>query len=229
MGGAGGRFESVRATIREWRDEETANELRRRFWEAQGDSASYSAPYQAEKESFERTWRVWHEKPHRWRQEIEPAAYNTDTEYRVINGDEFWYYHPEHGPRHAVATQSAWGPEFEISHVFDPSVSHLELEHLELEVAGQTVVAGRESILVRAVKPGGWGDYQPEPLWWGADDYELAVDAERGVLLRLALRLEGRAFDVTEVLEISYDEAFQEGTFALNLPGVTFDATDWLT
>jgi hypothetical protein len=76
--------------------------------------------------------------------------------------------------------------------------------------------------------PGGW-EFPSEPLWWGADDYELVVDAERGAILRLASRLGGRAFDVMEVLEIAFDESFPEGTFALDLPGVRFDRVDRLT
>ena len=150
----------------------------------------------------------------------------------VVDGDEFWYYNPNHGPRHAIATRSefggGFGPDFEIEHVFDPSVPHLELEALELRSAGRTRAAGREAIRVEAANPGGW-DYPPEPLWAGADDYELLIDTERGLILRLASRREGRAFDVTEVLEIAFDEAFPEGTFVLQLPGVRFDTTDWLT
>ncbi len=72
-------------------------------------------------------------------------------------------------------------------------------------------------------------DPAAEPLWWGADDYELVVDVQRGIILRLSSRLDGQEFDVTEVLDIGFDEAFSEGTFALRLPGVRFDTTDWLT
>lgn len=120
----------------------------------------------------------------------------------MIDGNEFWYYNPAHGPRHAVAQAGSWGPEFEIAHLFDPAKPHLELDELELRPSGRTRVAGREAIMVEGVKPGGW-KHAPEPLWWGADDYELAVDAERGVLLRVAAR--GYAFDVTEVLDITFD------------------------
>ena len=148
-----------------------------------------------------------------------------------MDGDHFWAYSPRFGPRHAVSVRSefrgGFGPEFEISHEFDPRVSHLELDALELRPTGRARVAGREAIRVSAVKPGGW-EYPPEPLWWGADDYELLVDAERGVILSLASRIDGRAFDVTEVLDVAFDEAFPEETFVLQLPGVSFDATDWL-
>ena len=112
--------------------------------------------------------------------------------------------------------------------MFDPGVSHLELEESEMRAVGRVRQADREAIRVEATKPSGW-DYPPEPLRWGADDYEILIDAERGVLLRLASRLGGRAFDVAEVLEISFDETFPEGTFILDLPGVRFDETDYLT
>ncbi len=43
-----------------------------------------------------------------------------------------------------------------------------------------------------------------------------------GVILRLASRLGGEEFDVFEMVEIAFDEAFAEGTFRLELPGVQF-------
>jgi len=44
------------------------------------------------------------------------------------------------------------------------------------------------------------------------------VDAERGVLLRCASRLEGKNFDALEVEEIHFDEHFPEDTFASRDP-----------
>ncbi len=237
MRGASENFVTARATIREWRDEKTVDEVRERIAETEAYRRIFGPPEQRggglreDRGEFERTWRVWHEKPNRWRQEIEPSD-GSGTEYRVVDGDDFWAYSPRFGPRHAVARRSEYGggfgPEFEISHVFDPGVSHLELDALELRSVGRTRLAGREAIRVQGVKPGGW-DRPPEPMWWGADDYEIVVDVERGVILSLASRLQGRAFDVTEVLDIGFDETFQRGTFALRLPGVRFDTTDWLT
>jgi hypothetical protein len=49
------------------------------------------------------------------------------------------------------------------------------------------------------------------------------VDAEVGVILRLASRLGGEEFDIFEVLDIAFDEAFAEGTFKLELQGVEFE------
>ena len=61
-------------------------------------------------------------------------------------------------------------------------------------------------------------EYDPEPLWWGADEYEVLVDSERGVLLRCASRLNGEDFDALEVEEIHFDERFPEDVFAAPEP-----------
>jgi len=70
------------------------------------------------------------------------------------------------------------------------------------------VVAGREAveIVVRTIS---WGyppiifrDYYAPG---GTTDHLLLVDAEVGVVLRVAARLEGREFYIAEVTEISYD------------------------
>jgi hypothetical protein len=58
----------------------------------------------------------------------------------------------------------------------------------------------------------------PEPLWWGADEYEAVVDAERGVLLRVASKLDGEDFDALEVEEIYFDERFGEEVFTSREP-----------
>jgi hypothetical protein len=44
------------------------------------------------------------------------------------------------------------------------------------------------------------------------------VDAERGVLLRLASRLKGKDFDALEVEEIHFDERFPEDVFTSREP-----------
>ena len=62
-----------------------------------------------------------------------------------------------------------------------------------------------------------WG-WDPDPLRWGADEYEVVVDIERGVLLRCASRLGGEDFDVLEVEEIHFDERFDDDTFSSRQP-----------
>jgi hypothetical protein len=66
------------------------------------------------------------------------------------------------------------------------------------------------------------GFFAPE----GTTDHLLLVDAEVGVILRVAARLEDREVYVAEVTEIVFDEDFSEGTFRLELPGVEFRSID---
>jgi hypothetical protein len=61
-------------------------------------------------------------------------------------------------------------------------------------------------------------EWDPDPLSWGADEYEVLVDAERGVLLRCASRLRGKDFDALEVEVIYFDEQFSEEVYTSREP-----------
>jgi len=94
-----------------------------------------------------------------------------------------------------------------------------ELSPLDLTVEGPVTWAGREAVRLVGV-PGArwdWG-WDPDPLSWGADEYEVVVDAERGVLLRCASRLRGADFDALEVEEIHFDEQLGAEVFDSRQP-----------
>ena len=61
-------------------------------------------------------------------------------------------------------------------------------------------------------------EWDPDPLSWGVDEYEVVVDAERGVLLRCASRLRGKDFDALEVEEFYFDERLPEDVFSRREP-----------
>ncbi len=91
----------------------------------------------------------------------------------------------------------------------------------------RTTVADREAVEVR-VGTVSWG-YPPTIFHGffvpeGTTDHLLLLDAEVGVILRVAARLEDREFYVAEVTEIAFDEEFPEDTFRLELPGVEFQS-----
>jgi hypothetical protein len=86
------------------------------------------------------------------------------------------------------------------------------LGQLDLVVEGPVTWAGREALRLRGTPVEEW-EGPPEPLWWGADEYEAVVDAERGVVLRLASRLGGEAFDALEVEEIRFEGRFGQDVF----------------
>lgn len=52
-------------------------------------------------------------------------------------------------------------------------------------------MGGREAWRLSGAPGADW-DWDPDPLCWGADEYEAVVDAERGVLLRLTSRMGAR-------------------------------------
>jgi hypothetical protein len=94
-----------------------------------------------------------------------------------------------------------------------------ELRPLDLTVEGTVVWAGREAVRLVGVPGAEWDlGWDPDPLSWGADEYEAVVDAERGVLLRIASRIGGKDFDALEVEEIHFDERFPDDTFASRDP-----------
>jgi hypothetical protein len=110
------------------------------------------------------------------------------------------------------------GDSFWTTHLFDPdNIAGLPLCALDLRVEGNTRQTGREAIRMVGVPVEEW-DHFPEPLWWGADEYEVLVDSERGVLLRCASRLNGEDFDALEAEEIHFDERFSRDVFASRQP-----------
>ncbi len=91
------------------------------------------------------------------------------------------------------------------------------------------MVAGREAIGV-VVGTISWG-YPPSIFRGfytpsGTTDHLLLVDAEVGVILRAAARLEDREFYVAEITEIAFNEEFPDDTFRLELPKVEFQRID---
>ena len=107
---------------------------------------------------------------------------------------------------------------FWTTYLFDPdNIAGLPPGCLDLSVEGETRKAGRRAIRLVGV-PLEEFDYAPEPLWWGADEYEFLVDSERGVLLRCASRLGGEDFDALETEEIHFDERLPEDVFSAKEP-----------
>lgn len=231
MCGLHGRFNTARATVREWHDLETVSKLLKRFRASdlyretfgQQEPRGFKGPSLG---SFDRIRKVWYERPNRWRQEIERAD-GKGTEYKVVDSKAFWFYSPLDEARRATLTEGEFGPDFEVAHIFEPCSIKPLLEELDIQTVEQVRQAGRPAFRVEATVRGEWTCI-PEPLWWGADDYELVVDAEHGAILSLSSRFDGLNFDVTEVLEIGFNEAFDKNVFVLDLPGVEFGTVDRL-
>jgi hypothetical protein len=134
-----------------------------------------------------------------WNRRVGAGSRKDDPRWFMLATDHYWTFYP-------LLTDEICG----ISYALRP---------LELTVEGTVMWAGREAVRLRGV-PGEVLDWEwdPDPLSWGADEYEVLVDTERGVLLRCASRLRGKDFNALEVEEIHFDEQLPEDTFASREP-----------
>ncbi len=199
------RWRTVRATLRYWEDTAMAREAMRVMIPEAPPAGHEGAP------RFEETVRrVWARKPYRWRIEYEgPDGAN------AFAGDLAWSeppHPPPNAPRRPRAEPSPDALALEaidatVAYTFDPRIL---LEDLFItRVLGRTKHAERDAVRIVAVD-----ENSPNRLLgWGADDYELLVDDERGVLLRSAARIGGEEFQVTEIPDIAFDEDIPEGIF----------------
>lgn len=230
--GAEDRYRAVRATVRHRRRGNLAAEAENRYVEygfRHGILSNIDPPFHEPRyrryEDLEEISRLWHESPDRWRQETDLAD-GSGTTYRVADGKgPWWYYGAPDWADYSPTNGGEFSPDTELSSLLNPYEIRYSLGDCDLRIVGSSELLGRETTEVEAVAVS-W-DYAPfGPFWDGADDYLMSVDAEVGVILRLASRLRGEECDSFEVVDIAFDETFPEGTFALDLPGVRFDRVD---
>jgi hypothetical protein len=232
------RYDSVRAALRYQGDGPTIKTVRDRFLRSEAGRRTFGEPTKGIRHSepdgpFGWHCRVWLINHHRWRLELDLPGGGMDIaastgRMRLVGTpegppgtSELWERRIGGDP---PSDAPGWLPQptdtFWTMYPFDPhGVCSLdwELERLDLVVEGSVTWAGREAVRIVGVPVEEW-EGPPEPLWWGADEYEAVVDAERGVLLRLASKLDGKDFDALEVEEIHFDEQFYEEVFTSREP-----------
>jgi outer membrane lipoprotein-sorting protein len=131
----------------------------------------------------------------------------------VVDGERWWSWSPatgleSHEDRRGVHHVGA-GLE-----MLDPARF---LSGFDLDSAGEAVVAGRAArrVHIRTRDP---KRHDPGGLELGIEEAELLLDAERGLILRLAELFEGEEAFVREVEEIAYDVDLPPETFVFELP-----------
>lgn len=238
IGSAPQRYDTVRAALRYRGDGATMRTLRDRYLL----SEAYRLESGGSPDPSEEVWYREPDRPFGWRCRVWYAKVSPERGVRdrlevelprEVYPDGGVYISAwdgqVSGPNTAVRARIGGGPReddppwlslaqdsFWSTYLFDPDgIAGLTsfLFYLDLSVEGTTRKAGREAIRLVGVPVEEW-DYWPEPLWWGADEYEVLVDAERGVLLRCASRLDGEDFDALEVEETRFDERFPEDVFS---------------
>jgi hypothetical protein len=234
------RYKTVRATLRYRGNGPKIKAIQDRIPHSEGGRVAFRVPNRRTSEPIEQPdgpfgWRsrAWHDDEDRWRIEaalptggldVSAATGREESPRRWPFGQErVWHHRVGVGPRsgdppwfwqaydhywtfYPLRTDDIAGISFE----FDP------LPFLRTE--GRLLWAGREAARLVGVPPSVEPDWDPDPLSWGADEYEAVVDVERGVLLRVASRLDGSDFEALEVEEIYLDEPLPEEVFTSRDP-----------
>ena len=90
---------------------------------------------------------------------------------------------------------------------FGQMLQPLELiAEIALSPVGESLVAGRQAFKVRATPRQQWHEVVHNTSWAEPDEYELTVDAERGILLSATAFFRGQAFAGKEIRSVSFDE-----------------------
>ena len=239
------RYESVRAALRYRGDGPVHKEIRERVWRSEAGRRAFRVSPEEAYTPLEHPepdgpfgWRcrAWHADEYHWRLEsdlpgggVNILASNGRTQtpsgsppHAPPYMGRFWRHRVGGGSREddpwwwPIATDHYW--TFYALRTDEICGISYELECLELRVEGRAQWAGREAVRLVGVPPVVEQEWDPDPLSWGADEYEVLVDAERGVLLRCASRLRGKDFDALEVEEIYFDEQFSEEVFTSREP-----------
>jgi hypothetical protein len=169
-----------------------------------------------ESDELVRIWRA----DDRWRQELDGGE--RDGAYIVRDGKLWWFWDRvmgarsnEDDPEHGLG----FGGE-ELAIMLDPTPV---LGSLRFRVTGRALVAGRATITAEALPRLGRcrgvdPSFQLHSLGNGAERYELSVDEQLGVLLRVVALRDGEPFREVSTLEITFDEPIAEERFRFEPP-----------
>lgn len=235
--GAGESFRTLRSEIRVWEEPELARSAmtaamsrrvsRVRVGSSRSGSGFLTPPTgtSAPSDPSESSVQLWVERPGRFREEQRDGD---GASVVVRDGVRWWSYDDRFGARSNEGDEapgrSRVGGELEF--LADPAGL---LSLLRFEVCGRGERARRDVLRARA-----WprdeltlpSSQALIPLGAGASEYELEVDAARGVLLRSAAIYDSAQFRVVEVDEIAFDQDLPAGTFTFASPDGQLPASD---
>jgi hypothetical protein len=210
-------FKTVRASVRQWTNldlvENVTGSGRTIMGRRKTSVKDGSTPRIREK-----TLLIWISRPDRTRiEERRQVEERIETSLRVVD-DKRWASrdfegHVEMGEVETTRKAKRIGVALtDAERHFDPDLIRQIIEKLALESLGLVRTAGRDCARVRALlRPGGsiWPHWLPK----GADEYEFHVDRERGAFLAIISKHAGEPFDVNEVLEVAFDQVFENELF----------------
>ncbi len=219
-------FGTFRGRYRLWSQSELAQEAFAASMDAAGERGHTVAMILGEGEEeraspvSEGEWRIWFQRPDRVREEVVGEGFGIPLGVRV--GQRWWTFDEWSGATTNEGNEEVSANVGEtFGGWFEPAAI---LGLLEFEALGSCEIAGRGALSARATRPAGGLSEDGLDSWslhrLGAEarEYLLALDAERGVILRLEARHEGEPFFLAEALEVAFDEAFDDETFVFTPP-----------
>jgi outer membrane lipoprotein-sorting protein len=156
----------------------------------------------------EEVTRLWLEPPARVREE--PTGSNAPYALAIRDGERWWIRNRDgsvDSNEDDITVSTSIGPIAELLFQPEPLIAELSLEP-----TGEAVVAGRPARLARGIPTGSRGRFRAPVHALDVDEIELAIDLERGVLLRRLTRRNGSEY-VVEVRKIEFDATFADDTF----------------
>lgn len=170
-------------------------------------------------------WRVWWEKPSRWRYEQRHDGFPPMVS--IINGKQWWYLSSTGDvASHRSAVDA---PSFSMHAPLSPNLTDIDYAVNEVmfldpspllgshvfEIVGQTHHLGRDAIRVRAVRRRGRAVIVDPLFWEHADGHELLVDRERGILLRYDSWIGDMVYATASATEVVFDMPLSHELFAV--------------
>lgn len=161
--------------------------------------------------------RVWLERPDRYREE---SGEGDELGILVRDRERWWSYDPFMGAmtNEGEGESSRSMASGQLEALFTPvSLSAA----LEFEPLGSGETAGLSTVRARGhphPEAGMFGSRALPSIGLGADDYEIEVDAKRGVVLRLSAWFKGESLISVEAARVSFDEPLEPDTFVFTAP-----------
>ena len=102
------------------------------------------------------------------------------------------------------------------------------IPHMVISVIGETTIAQRRAIRLKATPRRQESDVADPTVWMGVEEYELFIDAERGIILCLTAFHKGKAFAGEEFLRVKFTSPLPQRTARwdriANIVGLLYNA-----
>jgi hypothetical protein len=206
-------FKTVRATVRHWTNPDLVENV-----EGPGGRRKPSAKDGSTSRIREKTLLIWISRPDRIRiEERRQVDGRTETSLSVVDEKQWinrdFEGHVEIGDVETTQAGRKVGVALtDAERHFDPDLIRKIIGNLTLESLGLVWTAGRECVRVRGVRRSGgllWSHWLPSE----ADEFEFHLDREKGVFLVINSKHAGRLFEVNEVLDVDFDQPFEDKLF----------------